>query len=74
MRTTLTLDDDIYRMAKALSDQAGISLGKVVSNLSRKGLSGSKKVDDELGLPGFSISEEAPLFGPEDVARGEDEL
>jgi len=31
MRTTLDLDQDSYRLAKAVSSQNGISLGKVVA-------------------------------------------
>lgn len=74
MRTTLTLDDDIYHMAKTLSEQTRTPMGEVVSRLVRRGLSRGLPKEDGLGLPVFIVSEGTPLFGPEDVARAEDEL
>jgi hypothetical protein len=41
MRTTLTLDEDAYRSALTLSQISGTPLGKVVSQLIRKGLQAS---------------------------------
>jgi len=38
MRTTLTLADDIYEAAKTLAASSGESLGKVISQLARRGL------------------------------------
>jgi hypothetical protein len=38
VRTTLTLDDDIYEAAMRLSRRSGERLGKVVSMLARRGL------------------------------------
>jgi len=41
MRTTLDIDEDILAAAKELARQKGITAGKVLSNLARKGLSSS---------------------------------
>lgn len=41
MRTTLTLEDDIYAAARALAEQRRIPLGRVISELSRLGLRGN---------------------------------
>ena len=49
MRTTLNLDDDVYRAAKAVSDLEGVSLGAALSKLARKGLVGG---DDRLARSG----------------------
>jgi hypothetical protein len=38
MRTTLTLDDDVYESVKAMAQAAGTSIGAVVSELVRRGL------------------------------------
>jgi hypothetical protein len=38
MRTTITLDEDIYEAAQHLSRVSGERLGKVVSKLARRGL------------------------------------
>ena len=38
MRTTLTLDDDVYLAARKISRKSGERLGKVISRLVRNGL------------------------------------
>jgi hypothetical protein len=38
MRTTITLDDDVYQAAAHLSRVSGKRLGKVISRLARRGL------------------------------------
>lgn len=40
VRTTLTLEDDIYAAARAIARQRGVSLGQVISELSRQALRG----------------------------------
>jgi hypothetical protein len=74
MRTTLTIDDDIIRIARSLAQETNQSVGAVVSRLARRGLKAQGYDVDNLGLPLFEVSENAPVFGPEEVARGEDEL
>lgn len=64
MRTTLTLDDDVYEAAKTLADGSGESLGAVVSELARRGLrpapvAGSGNGDD---LPTFDVPADAELI------------
>jgi hypothetical protein len=48
MRTTVDLDEDVLRTSKALARERGESLGRVISDLVRKGLKPPK--------PGFSRS------------------
>ncbi len=75
MRTTINIDQDIYTIVRSIAEQSGMSLGKTISMLIRKSLHNRLgDQDDHIGPPIFSVSENAPLFGPEDVARGEDEL
>ncbi len=38
MRTTLDIDEDILAAAKQLAEQRRVSMGKVVSELARRGL------------------------------------
>jgi len=38
MRTTLTIDDDVYDAAARLARTSGSRLGKVISGLARRGL------------------------------------
>lgn len=41
MRTTLTLEDDVYTVASTLAEQRRVPLGRVISELSRAGLRGN---------------------------------
>lgn len=63
MRTTVTLDDDVYQAIATLSQTSGRSLGKVLSEVARHGLKPrpafSKK---KKGLPTFELSPDAPLI------------
>ncbi len=73
MRTTLTIDDDILRAAKALAHARSQSLGEVVSELIRKGLQSERRIEKESGFPVFAVSARARPITLEDVRRGEDE-
>jgi len=64
MRTALTIDDDIIRIARTLAQETNQSVGAVISRLARKGLKMQGYEVDNLGLPLFEISESAPVFGP----------
>lgn len=43
VRTTLDIDDDVLMAAKELALAHGLTAGKVLSGLARKGLEGPKK-------------------------------
>jgi hypothetical protein len=52
MRTTLDIDDDVLQAAKELAATQGTSMGKVLSDLARKGLSPARpKVRIRNGVP-----------------------
>jgi hypothetical protein len=53
MRTTISIDDDLFETAKALAAQRRVSVGKVISELMRKGLSAETKIT--MGSGGFPI-------------------
>lgn len=73
MRTTLTLDDDVLATAKALARQRGEPLGKVISNLARRGLAPDLSKRERNGIQLFPIRENAGLVTPEIVKRLEEE-
>lgn len=51
MRTTLDLDDDVLRAARALAEQRGTSLGAAVSELVLRGLRPSTPRESVSGFP-----------------------
>lgn len=73
MRTTLTLDDDILELAARQAKLRGVSLGKTVSDLLRRGLSASTPAQDKDGLVVFHLPADSPKVTTDDVRRIEAE-
>jgi hypothetical protein len=61
MRTTVTLDDDVYQAAKTLADSAGRSLGAVLSELARRGLR-PEAPEAGVGIPTFAVPRDAAVI------------
>ena len=62
MRTTLTLDEDIFQAAQALAASSGKKLGQVVSHLARRGLRADPSDASKNGLPVFRVSRNAKII------------
>ena len=73
MRTTLALDDDILELAARQAKLRGVSLGKAVSDLMRRGLSATTPSLDKDGLVVFQLPKDSPQVTTEDVRRLETE-
>lgn len=74
MRTTVSIDDDVLEAARKLAVARGQSLGKVVSDLMRRGL--VVRCDypgGDRGFPTFQVREDSPPITLDDVKRDEDE-
>lgn len=73
MRTTLTLDDDVAELAARQAKLRGLSLGKTVSDLVRRGLNAPTLSRDEGGVVVFELPADSPVVTTEDVRRMEAE-
>lgn len=73
MRTTLSLDDDVLELAARQAKLRGVSLGKTVSDLVRKGLSAPTPAQNKDGLVVFRLPADSPKVTTEDVRRLETE-
>lgn len=73
MRTTLTLDDDVYEKAMLEAAARKQSLGKVVSDYARKGANVEVKFLRKGGLVLPELPEDSPVVGPATVRRLESE-
>ncbi len=69
MRTTLTLDDDVAEVSARLAKSRGVSLGKAVSDLVRRGLNAPTPSDDKNGLVVFRLPSDSPAVTTDDVRR-----
>lgn len=55
MRTTVTLDDDVYQAARHLARTSGERLGKVLSGLVRRALTAPTAASDRGRFPVFEV-------------------
>ena len=62
MRTTVTLDDDVYQAVATLSHTSGLSLGKVLSKAARRGLKPAPVKKKKNGLPTFDVPPGTPMI------------
>ena len=73
MRTTLTLDDDVLELAARQAKLRGVSLGRTVSDLLRRGLNASTPAEEKGGLVVFHLPADSPEVTTDDVRRIETE-
>jgi len=69
MRTTLTLDDDIAALAARQANARGLSLGKAISDLVRRGLDAPTPSTAKDGLVVFQLPADSPRVTTDDVRR-----
>ena len=62
MRTTVTLDDDVFEAARAQAEASGKKLGEVLSQLARRGLRASTQTASKSGLPVFKVEPNADII------------
>jgi hypothetical protein len=72
VRTTLNIDDDVVAAARELTVGEGRSLGSVISELARRGLTPAR-VEAEDGLPVIGVPADSPAITPEMVRRALDD-
>jgi hypothetical protein len=78
MRTTVTLDDDVYEAAQALARATGKHLGRVLSEMARRALQpsapGSKGTAKKASrFPVFAVPADAPLIPASRIQKVLDE-
>jgi hypothetical protein len=72
VRTTLEIDDDIVAAARELAAGERRSLGSVISELARRGLTPAR-VEVDGDMPVIRVPGGTPALTPEMVARALDE-
>jgi len=73
MRTTLTLDNDLFELAARQAKLRGVSLSRTVSDLLRRGLSAPTPSCDKGGIVVFKLPDDSPPVTTEGVRRIESE-
>jgi hypothetical protein len=68
MRTTLTIDDDVFELARGLAEARRIPLGKALSALARRGAKAREPSVSRSGFHTFTLDEPAQPFDLAEVA------
>lgn len=74
MRTTLSLDDDVFQLARTYAESRSLALGKAVSELVRKGLAAPLPTRMENGFLVFDVPPDSPPITSERIKQLESEL
>jgi hypothetical protein len=74
MRTTLSLDDDVFREVKAYAESRDVAMGKAVSELVRRGLHAPLRTRVVNGFHVVELPPSSPRVSTEDVEKLQDEL
>ena len=61
MRTTLDLEEDVLLAAKEIARQRGVTIGKVISDLTRQALTRHSLTTLRNGLPLFPVQPDAGI-------------
>jgi hypothetical protein len=69
MRTTLSLDDDVFQLIKTYAENRSLAMGKALSELVRRGLSAPVKTRVVNGLVVFDVPEDHEPVTSELVKR-----
>ena len=69
MRTTVTIDDDVLAVARALAERNGSSLGSALSELARRGFKSALTAEDHGDGTVFAVAGDAEPITSEDVYR-----
>lgn len=69
MRTTLTIDDDVFELAVRQAKLRNLSIGKTVSDLVRRGLNAPTPSQDRDGLVMFQLPADSPRVTTAEVRR-----
>ncbi|MBX3733752.1 MAG: antitoxin [Verrucomicrobiae bacterium] len=62
MRTTVTLDNDVFEAAQAMARASGKRLGEVLSQLARRGLRAPAETGRCIGFPVFKVPPNAAVI------------
>jgi hypothetical protein len=73
MRTTVNIDADVYRAAASLAAEKKSTIGRVLSDLARRGLAPSVGVREKGGFPVFDVPAGAPPITSEMVREAEED-
>ena len=73
MRTTVTIDEDVLAVARALAARKGGSLGSAISELARRGFKSTTPIREGRDDTAFAVAVDAEPITSADVYRALDD-
>jgi len=73
MRTTISLDDDVFELVKHYAEAHSVAMGKALSELARRGATAPPKTRKVNGLVIFDLPDESETVTSKQVKRLEAE-
>jgi hypothetical protein len=74
MRTTISLDDEAFQIAREYAQRRELGIGKAISELVRRGASQSRPTREKNGLRVFDLPKDSPPVTAKRVKQLETEL
>ena len=74
MRTTINIEDDLYKAAKSMATAENKTIGQMISELIRKALQPPNYPVKDDDIPTFRVSENAPPLTLEMVREADEDL
>ena len=74
MRTTINIDDDVFRLVASYAESRSLSLGRAVSELIRKGFEAKRPVRQVHGIHVFELPPASPKITSKQINELEDEV
>jgi hypothetical protein len=74
MRTTLSLDDDVFQAVRSYAESRSVALGKAVSELVRRGLNAPMTTKVVNGIPVVVLPPDSPKVTTARIKELENEL
>jgi hypothetical protein len=74
MRTTINIDDDVFKLVSSYAESRSLSLGRAVSELVRRGFEAKRSVRQVNGVHVFELPPKSPKITSKHVKELEDEV
>ena len=74
MRTTINIDDDVFRLVSTYAENRSLSLGRAVSELVRRGFEAKRPVRQVHGIHVFELPPESPKITSKQINELEDQV
>jgi hypothetical protein len=74
VRTTINIDDDVFKLVSRYAESRSLTLGRAVSELVRRGFDAKRPLRQVHGIHVFELPPESPKITSKQIKELEDEV